>query len=104
MTLLFRPYQTGDAEAFRTLNEAWIRKYFSIEEKDLTTLGDPETYILASGGHIFFAEDAELGEIVGCCALLRLNNKEFELSKMAVEEKCRGQGIGRRLIHLWWIK
>lgn len=98
MKLLFRSFRAGDANAFRTLNEAWIRKYFSLEEKDRTTLGDPETHILAPGGHIFFAEDEELGEIVGCCALLRLNNNEFELSKMAVEEKRRGQGIGRRLI------
>ena len=97
MKLRFRSYRAGDANAFRTLNEAWIRTYFTLEEKDRTTLGDPEKYILVPGGHIFFAEEETQG-IVGCCALERIGDAEFELSKMAVEEAHRGQGIARGLM------
>ena len=43
----FRIFEPGDRDAFRTLNEAWIEKYFRMEEKDRQTLGDPEQHILA---------------------------------------------------------
>ena len=47
-----RPFREGDGEAFRVLNEAWIGQLFGIEEKDRTTLGDPEGNIRAKGGQI----------------------------------------------------
>ena len=53
-SIKLRPYRPGDAEAFRLLNEAWIEKYFGIEEADQKVLHDPDGYILARGGHIFF--------------------------------------------------
>ncbi|HTH52877.1 MAG TPA: GNAT family N-acetyltransferase [Edaphobacter sp.] len=91
-----RPFQPGDAEAFRTLNEAWISKYFGLEEHDREMLGDPEGYILAQGGHIFFAI-AE-GRPVGCCALIPMESNVFEVAKMAVDETCQNRGIGRRVL------
>jgi hypothetical protein len=42
-----------DATAFRTLNEEWITRYFTLEAKDRETLSDPEQSILLKGGHIF---------------------------------------------------
>jgi hypothetical protein len=30
--ITLRPFQTGDEEAFRRLNEEWIAAYFGIEE------------------------------------------------------------------------
>jgi GNAT superfamily N-acetyltransferase len=94
--LLLRTFQPGDEEAFRTLNEAWIEAYFRLEEKDRQTLNDPRTFILAPGGQIFMA--LRDGEAIGCCALLALGNGNWEIAKMAVAEKERGQGIGRLLL------
>jgi N-acetylglutamate synthase-like GNAT family acetyltransferase len=94
--VLFRSFQPGDREAFRTLNEAWIEKHFRLEEKDRETLGDPERHILAKGGHILMAERA--GRAVGCCALIPLGHGRFEVAKMTVAESERGQGVGRQLL------
>ena len=91
-----RPFQAGDAVAFRELNEAWIRLHFGLEEHDNEMLGDPEGYVLAKDGHIFFA--LADGKHVGCCALLAMGPGVYEVAKMAVAETCQGRGIGRRLL------
>jgi putative acetyltransferase len=91
-----RPFQRGDETAFRELNEAWIAKYFRIEEKDRETLGNPQKHIFSQGGEIFMA--LLDGERVGCVALVKMSDTTMELAKMAVDENYRGQGIGRSLI------
>ncbi|MGZ4788221.1 MAG: GNAT family N-acetyltransferase [Terriglobales bacterium] len=91
-----RPFQREDETAFRELNEAWISKYFRLEEKDRETLGNPQKYILGPGGEIFIA--LVDGEIVGCVAMVKMSDTTMELAKMAVDEAYRGQGIGRSLI------
>lgn len=93
---LYRTFRPGDEEAFRRLNEEWIRKDFSLEAEDEEVLGDPRQHILAPGGQIFIAEDD--GAVVGCCALLALTPGEYELAKMTVVESARGRGVGRRLL------
>ena len=40
-----------DSTAFRTLNEEWITRYFTLEAKDRETLNDPDRSILLKGGH-----------------------------------------------------
>ena len=67
-----------------------------MEAKDIEALADPQSTILARGGRIFFAmlED----QCVGCCALLRIRDREFELAKMAVAAGYQGSGIGRTLL------
>ena len=92
----FRPGRGADAEAFRVLNEAWIRKYFGMDEHDNEMLLNSESYIMAKGGHIFFAEAG--GVPVGCCALLPMQPGVYEVGKMAVAEAWQGRGIGRRLL------
>jgi putative acetyltransferase len=91
-----RPYRPGDAVAFRLLNEAWIEKYFGLEEADHKVLHNPEGYVLAHGGHIFFATSC--GAPIGCCALLAMEPGVFEVAKMAVAEPFQGRGIGRRVL------
>jgi putative acetyltransferase len=94
--LTLRPFRTGDETAFRELNEAWIRQYFAIEEKDREVLGDPVEHILRPGGVIVMAL---LGDrVIGCCALLAMVDGGFELGKMAVAEECRGRGVGKELL------
>jgi GNAT superfamily N-acetyltransferase len=89
-------FQPGDEAAFRELNEAWIRQYFAIEPKDVEVLGDPARHILGQGGEIVMA--IQDGKPVGCCALLAMPERCFEIGKMAVAEECRGKGIGRGLL------
>lgn len=89
------PYDSAYRDAFRQLNEAWITRYFRLEEADNRALDDPEGYILAKGGFIFMA--LWEGEAVGACALIKVNGQVFELAKMAVDDKMQGKGIGYAL-------
>jgi putative acetyltransferase len=92
-----RPLQAGaDATAFRTLNEEWITRYFTLEPKDREILGDPQGKILKQGGHILMAWLGQ--QAVGCVALIPMGDGVYELSKMAVSPEMRGLGTGRRLL------
>ncbi len=92
-----RALRTGeDTTAFRTLNEEWITRYFTLENCDRVVLNDPEDMILRRGGHIFMVYVS--GQAVGCVALIPMGDGVFELSKMAVSPHLRGLGIGRRLL------
>jgi putative acetyltransferase len=94
--ITFRLFQHGDADAFRELNEAWIARYFRLEEQDHIQLRDPDHNILRSGGQIVMAAAGE--EKIGCCALIFVKQGVFEVAKMAVSESYRGHGIGRKLL------
>ncbi|MFI4934389.1 MAG: GNAT family N-acetyltransferase [Caulobacterales bacterium] len=89
----FEPQFAG---AFRALNEAWINRYFALEAKDAEVLGDPQGKIIDGGGQVLFAQAD--GEIVGCCALIRLGDGAFEVAKMAVADSHQGKGLGRALM------
>lgn len=84
------------AQAFRTLNEAWISKSFTLEPKDREVLNDPQGKIIAKGGRIFMA--LQDGEAVGCVALLKMADGGYEVAKMTVSETLRGSGLGRLLM------
>jgi GNAT superfamily N-acetyltransferase len=86
------PYRPDHAAAWRDLNIAWLTRWFWVEPKDEAVLGDPQTHVLGKGGVILIAERA--GVAVGCCALLPMGEGRWELTKMAVAEAMRGQGIG----------
>ncbi|OGD10831.1 MAG: hypothetical protein A2Y86_03580 [Candidatus Aminicenantes bacterium RBG_13_62_12] len=83
-------------ESFRTLNEEWLKKYFRVEPADRKMLLQPEKEILEKGGFIFFAKIR--GEVVGTAALLKLDDKIFELAKMAVTAAAQGNQAGRKLL------
>jgi ribosomal protein S18 acetylase RimI-like enzyme len=89
-------FEPRHAEAFRTLNEAWISKYFTLEPKDREVLQDPQGKIIDPGGRIFMAEHE--GRAVGCVALIRMADGGYELAKMTVSEELRGSGLGRKLM------
>ena len=84
------------APAFRTLNEAWIGKYFAIEAKDREVLDDPQGRIVDPGGRIFMAFKDD--EAVGCVALIAMADGGYEVAKMTVLETLRGSGLGRLLM------
>jgi ribosomal protein S18 acetylase RimI-like enzyme len=83
-------------EHIRILNYEWLEKYFKVEPNDVISLSDPKAEIIDKGGFIFYASYNK--EIVGVVALLKINNDEFELAKMAVTEKYQGLKIGKLLM------
>ncbi len=85
-----------DSTAFRTLNEEWITRHFTLEAKDREILGDPERSILSKGGRVYLADLGD--QTVGCVALIPLDGGVYEVSKMAVAPGLRGQGIGRQML------
>lgn len=93
------PFESRYREDFKRLNVAWLEKYFRVEPFDDEVLSNPETHILEPGGRIFFARvrGETGGEIAGTCAL-RPEGDRFELTKMAVDERFQGLGLGRKLI------
>lgn len=92
----FRPFAPGDEAVFRELNEAWISRNFEVEEEDRKVLEDPVGHILEPGGALFIAEQD--GVAIGTCALLAMGEGSFEVAKMTVSERCRGLGIGKKLL------
>ena len=83
------------AAAFRALNLAWIREHWEPEAADFKALDHPQTQILDTGGHIVIA--LRDGEVVGTCALLKMDDATYELAKMAVAPATKGMGVGERL-------
>lgn len=81
---------------FEALNLQWIKKYFRVEEEDRKILENPKSYVIDRGGQIFFAIND--GKAIGTAAMILVEERIFELSKMAVDPKYQGLGIGRRII------
>jgi ribosomal protein S18 acetylase RimI-like enzyme len=86
-------YKPEHRTRFKEINEQWITKSFVMEEEDIKTLEDPESYILKNGGRIYIA--LYKGEAAGTCAYLNFGNHTYEMIKMAVDEKFRGLKIGK---------
>jgi len=84
-------------EAFKELNEEWIKKFFKMEESDYQALDNPQEYIIEKGGYILVA--LFNNEPIGVCALIKTNHQgfDFELAKMAVSPICHGKGVGYKL-------
>ena len=95
MSLSIQDFQIQHAQAFRDLNYEWISTYFQVEESDRKMLENPQTHILDKGGAILIAELDQTP--VGTCALIKMDETTYELAKMAVSPKARGQQIGYKL-------
>ncbi len=90
-------YKKAYAKDFYDLNIEWLESFFYVEPYDREVLGNPETYIINKGGHIFFARLND--KIVGTVALMPIGDKgEFELTKMGVYPEYRGFKIGQKLM------
>lgn len=87
-------YEPKYQSVFKSLNEEWISRYFEMEETDYKALDNPQEYILDKGGAIFVA--LYNGEPLGVCALIRMNDAEYdyEMAKMAVSPAAQGKNIG----------
>jgi len=89
-------YLTEHQLWFEKLNREWIEKYFRMEEVDENVLTNPEEFILKNGGVILMAYWND--EVAGTVALRKMKSGDYELTKMAVDEKFRGKGIGEALV------
>ena len=78
--------------AFKQLNEEWIIANFKMEKEDHHALDHPQEHILDKGGHIFMA--LYQNQPVGTCSIIRMEDGNFELAKMAVSPSAKGKGIG----------
>lgn len=92
-----RDYTDDLAGQFHDINAEWIEAMFSLEENDRRILSDPRGQILDHGGLILFVEAEDLG-IVGTCALMKMGEGCFELTKMAVSARARGRKAGEYLL------
>lgn len=90
-----QPMAPGEEPIFARLNLAWIEEHFRVEEPDRHLLFHPRETILKAGGHIYMARLD--GQVVGTCALLKVDDRQLELAKMAVDPEWRGRQVGARL-------
>ena len=90
-------YETKHQPWFEKFNRQWIEELFEMEPVDEYVLQNPFEAILQKGGVILMAEYD--GEIAGTVALRKVNETEYEFTKMAVDENFRRKGIGEALCH-----
>ena len=90
------PFKLDYKSDFEYLNRQWIEEYFVMEDEDLKTLQNPESYVMEKGGEIFFAILND--DVVGTAAMIPTSNGVYELAKMAVAKNLQGLGIGKKLL------
>ena len=90
------PFTEQTKAHIKLLNYEWLQKYFTVEPKDMVQLSNPKKEIIDKAGLIFYA--TYQGKIVGTYALMKVNDWEYELAKMAVTENSKGLGIGKLMI------
>jgi DNA-binding MarR family transcriptional regulator/N-acetylglutamate synthase-like GNAT family acetyltransferase len=95
--LRIREYEPSLAAAFHDINVEWISNMFAVEDNDRRILERPQETIIDRGGVILFVESRELG-VVGTCALIKIDEGVFELTKMGVAERARGRKAGELLL------
>ncbi|WP_445385364.1 GNAT family N-acetyltransferase [Robiginitalea sp. IMCC44478] len=96
--LVLEPFREEHASAFRSLNEAWIRTYFKMEQPDYLSLGNPKGYILDKGGHILVGVLGKEVVAVGALLISPYPQYSYELAKMAVAPDFQGKGFGQQLL------
>ncbi len=90
-------YSEALAPAFAEITREWVEGFFKIEENDRRIIEDPQGTIIDRGGFILFVEAEGLG-IVGTCALIKIEDNVFELTKMGVKASARGRKAGEFLL------
>lgn len=94
-TVEIRLDDTAALPRFAALNAQWIEEMHHLEESDKLMIAHPEIYI-QNGNHVFSAHID--GEVAGAVALKSHDNGWYELTKMAVDSRFRGHGVGQKLM------
>lgn len=95
-TVTIAPFEPADAEAFASLNLAWLVPLALFEPADEKQLYGYDESVFARGGAIFIAKAGNTR--IGCCAAIPHDDETIEVAKLAVDPAAQGQGIGRRLV------
>jgi GNAT superfamily N-acetyltransferase len=96
MNVVLLPFRSEHQPVFKALNMEWLEQYQLTETHDLLILDDPEGNVINKGGFIWMAEAD--GQIIGSAGLMKDNDQEYELVKMAVTKSYQGRGISKILI------
>ena len=89
-------FDEAHAKAFADLNYQWIEESYGVEAHDREVLDHPNESVIAPGGEIFFAL---IGDVAaGTVAMVKMDDEQFELAKMAVSPEFRGRKIGDALM------
>lgn len=83
-------------EDFRRLNLEWLEKYNLVESHDLEILNHPRENVIDRGGFIFMLKNDDA--IIGTAGLFKVNDREYEIIKMAVAPEHRGKKFGELLL------
>lgn len=102
MELTILDYKAEYQPWFEKFNRDWIEKHFWMEPIDFAVLQNPEEHIIKKGGSILMASCDK--EMAGTVALKYVSAGVYEFTKMAVDEKFRGQKIGLLLSEAAIIK
>jgi DNA-binding MarR family transcriptional regulator/ribosomal protein S18 acetylase RimI-like enzyme len=90
------PFRPELREHFYRVNAGWLERFAMLEPYDLEVISNPERMIIEPGGAVLFAMLGD--EVVGTCGLKLEGPDTFELTKMGVDPRAQGLGIGRKLI------
>ncbi|WP_018998138.1 bifunctional helix-turn-helix transcriptional regulator/GNAT family N-acetyltransferase [Hirschia maritima] len=85
------------AQDFYDITQEWVSDMFKLEKNDIEIIENPQKLIIDRGGIILFAKTPKLG-VVGTCALIKIEEGVFELTKMGVRDSARGLKIGEKLL------
>ena len=96
----FRVNHEPSLPRFAELNRQWIERYHHMECGDREMVADPGVY-LRNGGRVITAHVG--GEVAGAVALKPHDDgpngeRKWELTKMAVDPRFHGRGIGGELL------
>jgi len=81
---------------FIRMNEAWITRYFVLEAADMALANNPAK-VIDDGGFIFTL--LIKNNVVGVCALFKVEEGIFQLARMAVSPEHQGNGYGHVLLN-----
>jgi amino-acid N-acetyltransferase len=92
MEYTVRRARTGDVKAIRRLIDANVTSGRLLDKPTVTLYEDIQEFLVAEGA------EGTAGTVVGCGALHVMWEDLAEIRTIAVDGRCQGHGIGRRLV------
>ena len=88
----------GDVSSFGEIFIPWLKQITGKEPEpeDIEAVTQLDKFYIQPGGMVFYAWLNN--QVVGCVAVKRLDDENFEFCKLVVLESGRGLGLGKRLV------
>lgn len=90
-------YEDAYIQDFQRLNLEWLETFNLVESHDLEILNHPRENVIDNGGFLFLLKEGDT--IIGTAGIFKINNREYELIKMAVAPEYRGKQYGNMLMN-----